>query len=387
MKKKIVSLALLGATSSLMALNSEHAYLYKDPRIMGMGGANVAVGSYSTSLFSNPAGLSSIKKGDGFVVDLLGVGISASSEIMSLVDDLDKAKTDQETVDVLNKYNGEHFHIGVDNYTSISKNSELFAWSVGFLTAADVNLMTHANGSSNGGVLATSSRVYGGLVFGASKPYETDYGVVDIGMGLKYISQKSYEGSLGVSELTNSDDIAQTLQDKYEKTASGFGLDLGVNYHPFAESSWHPTFGLSILNIGSMSMDENYGKQPMSVNVGAALSPEVDFIDKLVLAMDYVDVLTANTTRIYNFTDGSYSDYSESDMIKRLRFGASLGLVDNTYFSSQFNIGLYQGAYTAGVDMRLTVLKLTVATYEEQVGVGSVNIPDRRYLAQIGIGW
>jgi hypothetical protein len=387
MKNKILLSALLCATSSLMALDSEHAYLYKDIRIMGMGGANVAVGSYSTSVFSNPAGLSSIKKSDGYVVDILGVSASASSEIAQMMDDLGNADTDQETVDVLNKYNGQHFHAGVDNYSSVSKNSDMFAWSVGILAAADVNLMPHANGSADGGVLATSSRTYGGVILGASKPYETPAGVIDVGMGLKYISQNSYEGSLGVSELTNSDDIAQSLQDKYEKTSSGFGVDLGVNYHPFAGSVWHPTFGLSLLNIGSMDMSGNYGGQPMTVNFGMAVSPEVSFLDRLVLALDYVDMFNANTTRIYNFTDGTYSDYTESDMMKRLRLGASVGLIDNTYFATQLNVGMYQSAYTAGIDIRVTALKLSVATYEEQVGTGSVNIPDRRYMAQIGIGW
>ena len=53
-----------------MAMYAENASLYKDPRIMGMGGANVAVGAYSTSVFSNPAGLTNIKKDHGFVVDL-----------------------------------------------------------------------------------------------------------------------------------------------------------------------------------------------------------------------------------------------------------------------------------------------------------------------------
>ena len=40
MKKKIITMALLGATTSLFALGAEHAYLYKDARIMGMGGAS-----------------------------------------------------------------------------------------------------------------------------------------------------------------------------------------------------------------------------------------------------------------------------------------------------------------------------------------------------------
>ena len=95
----------------------------------------------------------------------------------------------------------------------------------GFLAAADVNLMAHANGSTAGGLLETSSRAYGGLVFGVAKPYDTEYGRVDVGVGVKYISQNSYEGALGVTELTDqTDDLGKKLQDKYEKQSSGFGV-------------------------------------------------------------------------------------------------------------------------------------------------------------------
>ncbi len=131
MKKKIILTALLGATTSLMALGAEHAYLYKDPRIMGMGGANIAVGGYSTSVFSNPAGLAQIEKEEGFVVDLLGLSVTASSGISGFIDDIDAAETDPEFTEVIQKYAGEHFHAGVDNYMAISKNSDDFAWSVG----------------------------------------------------------------------------------------------------------------------------------------------------------------------------------------------------------------------------------------------------------------
>ncbi len=224
-----------------------------------------------------------------------------------------------------------------------------------------------------------------------AKPYSTEYGRIDIGVGLKYISQLSYEGSLGVNELTDDDeDIDDKLQDKYEQESSGFGLDIGVTYYPFAESFWNPAFGLSILNIGSMDMDDNFGGQPTTVNVGASVTPEVAYIDKLVLAIDYVDIFNANNVRIYNYNDGdyvTYTDYEESDVMKRIRLGASACLVDSSYFSTTVKVGMYQAAYTAGVDMELTFLKLSFATYEEQVGTGSVDIADRRYVAQIGIGW
>ena len=73
--------------------------------------------------------------------------------------------------------------------------------------------------------------------------------------------------------------------------------------------------------------------------------------------------------------------------MKCLRLGASLGLINTSLFSAIFNVGLYQAAYTAGLDMQLTAVKLNFATYEEQVGTGSAEISDRRYMAQLGIGW
>ncbi len=389
MKKKIISMALLSATTSLMALGAEHAYLYKDARIMGMGGANIAVGGYSTSVFSNPAGLAQIQKNHGFVVDILGLGFSASDKTADFLSDIEEAETDEEMTAVLEKYAGDHFNISVNNYTSLSKNSDAFAWSIGLLAATDANFQSHPNGSTNGGILATTTRGYGGLILGAAKPYETQYGRVDVGVGLKYIMQQSYEGVVGISELLN-DDLEDTLQDKYEKESSGFSIDLGVTYYPFADSFWNPSFGLSILNIGSMNMDDNFGGQPMTVNIGASVTPEVSFIDKLVVAIDYVDMFNANNTRIYNYSDVDnivYTDYEESDIMKRIRLGASARLFDSSYFSTTLKLGMYQAAYTAGLDMELTVLKLSFATYEEQVGTESVDIPDRRYVAQLGIGW
>ena len=392
MKKKIISMALLGATTSLLALGAEHAFLYKDSRIMGMGGANVAVGGYSTSVFSNPAGLATIDKDHGFVVDLLGFGLSATAQTSDFASDIDEAETDEEMTAILQKYAGEHFNISVNNYSAVSKNSDLFAWSVGLLAATDVNFQAHPNGSTNGGVLATTARGYGGIVLGAAKPYHTKYGRVDVGVGLKYITQQSYEGVLGISELLDdSEDIGDKLQDKYEQESSGFGLDLGVTYFPFVNNYWNPAFGLSILNIGSMDMDDNFGGQPMTVNIGASVTPEVGYVKKLVLAIDYVDMFNANETRIYEYNEVDdtviYTDYEESDMMKRIRLGASATLIDSTYFSTTLNLGMYQAAYTAGLDMEITAIKLSFSTYEEQVGTGDVDIADRRYMAQIGIGW
>ena len=388
--KKVVSLALLGATTSLMALYAEHASLYKDPRVMGMGGASVAVGAYSTSVFSNPAGLANIKKEHGFVVDLLGLGVNVTADFMDFANDLADVE-DDDTVgmtNVLKEYNGKNFHIGIDNYTSISKNSDAFAWSIGILAANDSNFMPHANGGDQE-LLATSSRVYGGLVLGVAKPYETEYGRLDIGLSLKYITQKSYEGGLSIKDLT-SDDPAETLEDRLVDS-SGVGVDIGVTYHPLVDNYWHPAIGLSVMNIGSISMDDVYGGQPMTVNIGASITPELPIFDKFVVAVDYVDLFNANKLRLYDGVNAdnsfAYTDYEEDDFMKRFRLGIGMGLVDNSWMHLTLNTGLYQSAYTAGINMELLLFKLNVATYQEEIGNADTSITDRRYMAQIGIGW
>ena len=391
--KKIISLVLICATSSLMALGAEHAYLYKDPRIMGMGGANIAVGGYSTSIFSNPAGLAKLDKKNGMIVDIFGLGASTSSKTLSFISDINNIQTDaninpnatNDMIALLSKYSGKYFHVNIDNYTSVSNNGDDFAWSIGLLSNADVNYMVHANGGAS--FLETTTRVYGGVVLGGAKKYTTEIGDLDIGLGLKYIKQTSVEGGLTINDLLNNGDLAKYLQDKYKKDSSGFGLDIGAILSPFKESYWHPSVGLSILNIGSMGMDNNYGAQPMTVNIGASVSPEVPVIESLTLAVDYVDMFNANKVRFYDINGKIASDLSESDFMKRLRLGVGIGLINSTFFSMKLNGGFYQSAYTAGIDLEVAIFKISLATYQEEVGTAGASNTDRRYMAKLGFGW
>lgn len=400
MKKHILTLTLLGTTSSLMAMYAEQASLYKDPRIMGMGGTNVAVGSYSTSVFSNPAGLINIKKEHGIVVEMLNINLGSSSNFVDFMNDYkdaediedDDKKADAMT-DVFSQYSGENFHTDAGTYLAVSKNSDLFSWSVGLLAAIDTNIMVHGNGSSNTELVETTSRTYGGVIFGAAKPYNTQIGHLDIGMDIKYIYQYSYEGTLGISELLDDDDtsLSDKMKDRYEKKSSGIGFDIGAIYKPWIDNYWHPAFGFSILNVGSLSLNDNYGGQPLTVNLGASVTPEIPYVDKVVFAIDYVDIFNANKLRIYNYNENGdtvdYTDYDSSDITKNIRLGLSVDLIDSSWFSCGLKTGLYQGSYTAGLDIDILILKLNFATYEEKVGDSTTNINDRRYMAKIGFGW
>jgi hypothetical protein len=395
--KNIVALTVLGSMTAAMAGFSEHACLYKDPRIMGMGGVNVAVGGYSTSVFHNPAGLNALKPSRGFEVELLGIGVGMTADVESFVDDLDEAAdAADETAaiaDVLEKYSGEHFHFDVTNYTSLSRKFDDWSFSVGILNGADANFIPHGNGGTDG-LLETRSRVYNGLILGGAKAIPLgSAGTVDVGLGFKYISQVSYEAGLSVSEITdNNDDLGEYLQDTYEQSGSAMGLDLGMRYalaqlEPFSGmADWKPVVGMSILNIGGPDIDDAYGSQPMTVNLGFMVAPDVAFVEHLKLGVDYVDLFNANRARVYT-PGGDYKEFDDGDFMKRLRLGASLGLVDNSWATVNLDTGLYQGHYTAGLEAHLTIVKLNLATYEEEIGIESGQISDRRYMGQFSIAW
>ena len=396
--KKIVASSLLATSALLYADMSQQEFLYKDPRIMGMGAANTAVGGYSTAVFYNPAGLINIKKSHGVEVELLTIGVAASKNIQNFVDDIDNAETEEEIIDAVAKHSGEGFNITASDYSSFSYHTQDdLAFSFGLLVSADINFIPHANSGENG-LLETHSRGYGGVVGGVAKRYEDAFGFggkLTVGLGLKYITQKSYEAGLDSGELyEHQDDLATYIQETYEQDNSGFGVDIGVLYELPIFSSWHPVVGLSLMNIGTLNFDDAYGAQPMTINAGIAVTKELAYINSITLSMDYVDITNQQQARIHNYTTGASrtkDEYDnadiEYDMMQHIRIGAKAEVFDNRWVTTSLMGGFYQGAYTAGVDLQFAILKLQAATYQEQLGSVPGQIEDRRYMVGLGIGW
>jgi hypothetical protein len=397
--KKLLPLSLIAFSTLIYADMSTQEFLYKDPRIMGMGGANTAVGGYSTSIFSNPAGIIKIKKSHGIEAEILGLSVSASEKFQQFADDLSNSE-DNEIINTLNKYSGDAFNATVSNYTSFSYHAENdIAYSFGLLAAGDINFLPHTNSGANG-VLESHSRAYGGIFLASATKYHglsSSFlggaldGDLTIGVSAKYIKQKSYEAGLDLGEVTeHKDDIVKYLQDTYEVDNSGFAFDIGTLYE-FNNKVWNPAVGLSVMNIGSLDFDA-YGAQPLCVNLGASISPEISWSNSLKFSVDYIDLLNSQQARIRNYNpDRAQDQYDNADIgydvMNHLRMGASLGLFDNSFIMTTLNAGLYKGAYTAGIDFQLTLLKLQFATYQEQLGSTLGQLEDRRYVVGLGLGW
>jgi len=389
--KKLSMIVVTGLTTltvnTLQA--SELSSLYKDQRILAMGGANVASGGYSTSLFSNPAGIGKVSNEHGAIFELIGIQAGVSSESEALVTDLTDAIDTEETseiLDVFSEYSGQTTHVDVSNYTSLTNNHGQFAWSVGLLAAVDANFTPHANSYN---LLEVQSRAYGGLTTAMAYTFKpSELGDLTIGLGAKYIYQISYEGAITPSELVDYDNIADNLQDKMESDGNGVAADLGAIYQ--FNVAMKPSFGFSVLNIGDLDFDDSYGSQPMTVNVGMSIEPDLFFAKKTTISLDYVDLLNANTTRVYDISDGdtvTYTDLEDTDAVKRTRFGISTLLYENSWSTFELAGGVYQGAYTAGMTFTALLFRVGFTTYQEQLGLTTGDQEDRRYNLNVSVGW
>lgn len=402
--KKIILSTLISSTA-LLATYSNNAYIYKDPRIMSMGGANVAAGGYSSSIFSNPAGLRGIPRSHGLEVELLNAGVSASTSFAEFAADLGDATADNDNNgdgtnndsqvaavgDVLNSYSGEHFHVDASNYTSISRNNINSAFTIGLLQSADFNFIPHGNGGTES-LLEYYGRAYGGLILGFAKSFNALGGKLDVGIGTKYIYQQSFEGGVSISELIEND----TFFTDHSNEAEYFGIDFGATYSFWQDGFLKPKLGVSILNLGLFNpgisgaedIVDNYGKQVMTVNAGASISPSLPYLGTVVFAADYMDLTNTQEIRSYNFNNNEVTTSVENaDLMKKLRLGASWRFIDNPLAMVTLNGGMYQGEYTAGLDAQLLFIKASLATYAEQISPIAGDFVDRRVMANIGFGW
>lgn len=388
--KRIIKTALLSATvaTSLSATTFEYPQLYKDPKVMGMGGANVAVGGHASALFYNPAGLAYIPREYGIEVELINLSASINENVIDFAEDFSDATDDPEPVtgdpdtdetlamlDVLDMYMGKNIHFDANDFTSISRKGEKTAFAIGALAGASFDFRTH-RGFGYDGVMEIQGIAYYGAVFGMSRDFqEVEIGNVilndfALGLGVKQINYGSINQAFDVSELID-DDFEDNVQDEYLKEGTSTVFDIGGTYH--MTPSW--IAGFSVLNIGGVG-DEDAVYIPMTVNAGLGYLKRWEghkFFNQVRFAADYVDIAKG-----YD---------QDTDMIKRTRLGAEANVWDGWFSTLTLRGGLYQGSATYGANIRLLLLQIGYATYEEEVGAYAGQDKDRRHMVNITFGW
>jgi len=360
----------------------QYPYLYKSPRAMGMGGAYVAIGGRTDTLFYNPAGLSTMPE-KNWEVNLLGISAEVGKNVMDFVKDMgdafdtgdldgdgDEGDDQLRAVnDVLAKYRGKNLHLGIADWSSLGRNQGSWAFAVGGVGTLRLDAMTHQGFGPEGFLEINADATGGGLLGFSFRLMEDLYG----GVGIKALHRESLVHSFTARELVEKQDsLEDYITEELRKSGDAVGFDVGLIYKFAQDFFLKPRVGLSVMNIGDLKFGDA-GKIPMTVNLGVAINPDIPVFDSLVVGLDYVDL---------------FNNYEEDkDIGKRLRLGGELYLIDRKLLSLGLRAGLYQGYPTFGADLRLLLFTVSYVTYAEEVGAYAGQDEDRRHLVFLNIGW
>jgi len=375
----ILLLALIPMIAGAATL--EYPYLYKSPRSMGMGGAGVAIGGRFDALLINPANLTDMPSGD-WQVDLLGFSVGYGENVKDFIDDIDEATdvgdlngdgdTDDDELravnEVLDRYKGQNMYLDSSLLISMARGGEGVSWGFGALGAFRMNIVPH-EGFGTDGLLEVHSAADYGYMIGASFNRSESF---HPGFSLKFINRDSVDHSFSAREIVeHEDNLDDYLTDEVVVEGTAFGFDAGFIYE-MKDVNMNPAFGLSVLNIGDLDFGEA-GKVPMTLNIGVSARKDVPVLGNVLMGLDMVDVT------------GRYEE--DNDIVKRLRMGAEIVAVDNTWVTLAVRGGLYQGYGTFGADLRLALLNFSYNTYAEEMGAYAGQRPDRRHILGFAIRW
>ena len=353
----VLAIILLACVSELSA--KEYPTLHRGVRPLGMGGAFTAVADDENAMFYNPAGLSDIST---LQVGVLNPLVEASENTMDMINGAQDTDFDDtsETVDFLRDYVGEHQHLRASLFPHVGFNLAGYGVMIGGLAQATVDLEVrnpvwpeaHVDTVTDVGLVAG---------IGLNLPFSG----LRAGASIKFLSRESLQ------EVYTATDIASdNFEDEYEddiNSGSGIGIDLGAIYTlPFVKVM-DLDVGLAIQNVPEMDMGD---AKPLETQANLGLAAKKAFAGfDLIAALDYMDL--------------SNSHDEDDDMAKRIHMGAEIQLPAIL----SVRAGLNQGYYTAGATIDFKAVRFDVATYGEEVGAHAGQREDRRYIAQITIGW
>ncbi len=373
---------ILSSTSLLNAASREHPRIYKSPRVMGMGGANVAIGGQFDSVFYNPAGLTKMPE-NNWEVNIGNLSTEVGENVVDFVEDMTDAldvtdqdgdgDEDDDQLDAVNalleENRGKHLHFNIADLVSVAKNRGTVSYGIGGLATVNSDMVPHHGLGLDGLLEMHADIMYGGI--GGLGYVVSDN--LSVGVAVKFLHKESIDNFFTAREIIdNEDDLDNYFTEELKQDGDAVGFDVGVIYEFMKDSKYKPAFGVSLQNIGDLDFGDA-GEIPMTANIGVSIRPEIPKLNSFVVGLDYVDLL---------------NNYDEdSDIGKRVRFGAEVGIFDKKMASMKVRAGLYQGYFTFGADLRLFIATLSYTTYAEEVGAYAGQDEDRRHLLALNLGW
>jgi hypothetical protein len=351
-------LSLILISWSLTGGASERYEFYNGVRMLGMGGAGVAVVSDETALFINPAGLGRLRDYYITVVDP-EVEVSETAERIAGNDAL-RMNQPQEALD----------RCILDPDTHLKERMQLFPsivvpnFGFGFFAKYEVN----AEVDSDTDLFKYDYTNDYAAIFGFN--FRIWDGIIKIGTNARIINRTEVRRD---DLPTNSTALSLS---GLAGEGIGVGSDAGIMLA--APIAWIPTIGAVYRDVGNTSYSVRDGMfldttltpdhTPASLDVGFAVHPIHGNSFRSTWTVDYRDVMTADEEEAGSTT-------------RRLHGGVEFNFGDAFFVRG----GMNQGFWTAGLELAIINYQFQAAAYGEDIGTPDAPREDRRYVVKFSL--
>ncbi len=392
---------LLAGSSELRAEELQENFVPLRP--LGMGGAFTAIANDETAVWTNPAGVSRMRKAYNrktfFLTKIPDLGVGANSrakKVYQASGGSGLADTIAESGD-LGENNPYWANLHIFPSTFYDYNRAI-PGAFGVFSNTTTRMLVSEDSPEQ-----TQVRLISDIGALTNISWTNKSNRISIGMNLRYIVRYAYEDSVPTSEISDK----TALQARFKESAnkySGIGVDAGLLY-TFADF-WFPTIGLSALNLptgckanylnpatktrqtvcgtlyrGTVANDEALSAvDPTDLRVGLSITPRLSRSVGFRLGLD--------AHHLYAPMGTSNIGLPGVEVSKMLHGGIEL-FWGNPLQRSPFSLraGIGQGFLSTGISLNLPYWSIDFTTYGVDVSSTAKPIEDRRYLLGTSLYW
>lgn len=401
---KLAKLCLLaGSCFSFMAHAEEIPESFVPVRPHAMGGAMTAVANDENAIWTNPAGISRVRKARSRkTVNLIKVpnlilgANSKSKDFIESVSSGSNSNSLEQVAEQADQLGEKPFWAFAGAFPLIMFDMEDLPSALGVYSGTTIRSVLSDSDKSlaNTEAISDLGGVYG-LAF-TDRSNRINFGIVT-----RYVARYAYEDQVPIDEFSNVKSLQERLKSNSNKSTA-LAVDLGFMW-TFADF-WFPTIGVAVLNAPTGCRDDYLNPfsktrqtvcgtvfkgdfanpeaistvDPTDIRYGFSLTPRLSNKLGARLAIDVHHAAIVSGSKVYGL-DGI-------DPIKLLHAGIEF-FTGNPLLPSpfSFSLGLNQGYYTMGASARLPYFSLDFSSFGRDISADASPKEDRRYMGGLSV--